>query len=421
MTEGKMAKGAVLKRCTQCHQYLPLASFARNASRKDGLQDICRDDMAKYWKSPKAERVPLKSNGTELSLRLEIPEDVSSQTIFEKEVPLDKMFVHTRDLQSGYARTLRENRVQKLIQEWDWRAVGVIYLSLHDDGRYAIIDGQHRWEAAKRLGYKGLDAYVYIDLTVAQEAELYRRYGEYLKQTALDRYHAGITARLPEFMALKRILDEVGLKVPQTGKGTSMKMTINSIESVTWVAEHFDVYILTDTLTLLRDLWEDNPRTWNGNFVKGTAHFLARYQKNSKFRKKRLFDIMQRRGLNYIEEKAGHLKASGQAGDYGVAFGQQLLILYNTQLGENHKLGVWTTFITDRGRKEIKERQTGNTHRNGSQNGQSDSYSIPKRIDKEPTTEIVCPTCHAKKGYRCKDLKGTWMATPHPDRVLRDT
>src|SRR5258708_7808516 len=94
-----------------------------------------------------------------------VPSEIREVTIFERRVPLNRMFVHYRDQPGGYARPLREPRVKKLVAEFDPLGVGVLYLSMRDDGSYWIIDGQHRAEAARRVGLPGLDAYVYIDLT----------------------------------------------------------------------------------------------------------------------------------------------------------------------------------------------------------------------------------------------------------------
>lgn len=73
-------------------------------------------------------------------------EEIEASTLFDR-VSVRDMFVDP-----SYGRRLDPNAVDKLLREWDERALGTLMLSLRPDGRYAIIDGQHRRAGAKRMG-----------------------------------------------------------------------------------------------------------------------------------------------------------------------------------------------------------------------------------------------------------------------------
>ncbi|WP_417459057.1 hypothetical protein [Kordiimonas sp.] len=52
------AKQKTEKRCSHCREFLPLASFYRNASRPDGLANNCRDCTKAITKTVKARNQP---------------------------------------------------------------------------------------------------------------------------------------------------------------------------------------------------------------------------------------------------------------------------------------------------------------------------------------------------------------------------
>lgn len=63
------------KVCIKCHLLLPTSAFAKNAARKDGLQNMCKECRRKY----DAERLPIRKQIAE--------ENRSSLTIKEKTCP----------------------------------------------------------------------------------------------------------------------------------------------------------------------------------------------------------------------------------------------------------------------------------------------------------------------------------------------
>ena len=63
-------------------------------------------------------------------------EGLADQTI--EVIPLDRMFLET------YQRTLQQHKVDKIVKEFDSSKLGVLMVSERPDGRYAVIDGQHR-------------------------------------------------------------------------------------------------------------------------------------------------------------------------------------------------------------------------------------------------------------------------------------
>jgi hypothetical protein len=75
----------------------------------------------------------------------------------------------------SYQRVPSAHRVSEIAKNFNKSAIGVVTLSMRDNGDLYVIDGQHRVEAMKKLnkGNDDINAIVYFELTVKQEAELF--------------------------------------------------------------------------------------------------------------------------------------------------------------------------------------------------------------------------------------------------------
>jgi ParB-like nuclease domain len=63
---------------------------------------------------------------------------------------IDKSRLH---IDRSYQRKLWPNRITRIAANWSWVSCGALIVSHRGDGHYFIIDGQHRWEAAKLVKY----------------------------------------------------------------------------------------------------------------------------------------------------------------------------------------------------------------------------------------------------------------------------
>src|SRR5678816_2340750 len=138
-------------------------------------------------------------------------QELDSKTIYEI-VPTSKMFV------ASYGRPLSVAKVQRIARAFDERAIGTVYLSLRNNGEYAILDGQHRVAAANLKGIYELPARVFIDLSYEDEAALYVKFATVNKQTSLDRWRARVIAKEPKVQDITDLLQSIGLTVSYSGQ-----------------------------------------------------------------------------------------------------------------------------------------------------------------------------------------------------------
>lgn len=71
---------------------------------------------------------------------------------------------------ADYQRGVNYRKVKRYYENYDADIYGIIIVS-HRDGKYYVIDGQHRVEVAKRLGLKSIMCQILEGLTYEDEAD----------------------------------------------------------------------------------------------------------------------------------------------------------------------------------------------------------------------------------------------------------
>ena len=123
-----------------------------------------------------------------------------------------------------YQRPLDNARARQMARGWDRRLAGIVEVS--DRGelasrRFAVIDGQHRWAAAREAGFKVMVANVHNGLSVADEARLFDRLNrERRRITTWDHWFARRASGEPTVGQIEKIAQAIGLVIdssPRTG------------------------------------------------------------------------------------------------------------------------------------------------------------------------------------------------------------
>lgn len=114
-------------------------------------------------------------------------------------------------------RELRPYRVSHLVSNFDPEQIGNPTVN-HRDGVYYILDGHHRVEACKAIGWgdQSLQCWTYEGLTEAEEAETFLKLNDKLTVSTFDKFKVGVQAgRLAE-SDVDRIVRFHGLRVAQS-------------------------------------------------------------------------------------------------------------------------------------------------------------------------------------------------------------
>lgn len=205
------------------------------------------------------------------------------------EVPLRLLRVDPR-----YQRKVNAAFVRKAVKRFEADAVGVITLSLRDDGYYYIIDGQQRSEIMR--GVEGVDGSISgrykRGMTLQQEAELFRLLDTKWTMSVDDKFRAYLAAGEPDIVMLDAIAKRHGWE-PGPGRPTGSRY--GCIRGCGWAFHAMQTSPLSagenadHVLGLAARAWPDRPML-PSSLLDGLLMFHARYR--GKYDPKRLVTVL---------------------------------------------------------------------------------------------------------------------------------
>lgn len=155
-----------------------------------------------------------------------------------------------------YQRALDTARCRKMADEWNPRLVGTIEVSDRGDDhrpRYAVMDGQHRWGAAKLIDPPPLlVANVHSGLTIPDEAGLFDKFNRQRKQTtSFDNWRARRLSGDEQVLAIESVVHGYGLDV-ELAPGDGRIACVSAMETV---VKRGGTPLLGETLSLITATW----------------------------------------------------------------------------------------------------------------------------------------------------------------------
>jgi hypothetical protein len=127
-------------------------------------------------------------------------------------LPLDRLVVDDR-YQRQIGKDGRANAL-RIAAAFDWRKFTPVIVTPQPDGRFAIIDGQHRATAALTRGDVQMVPCMVVQVTPEEAAEVFAAInGQVTRMTALQIYAARLAAKEGSALLLERVLAEAGVRV----------------------------------------------------------------------------------------------------------------------------------------------------------------------------------------------------------------
>ncbi|MEV6281040.1 DUF6551 family protein [Nocardia sp. NPDC051832] len=268
----------------------------------------------------------------EMTALLDRPETLSVPDVFVDAIPVTAMFVDP-----SYQRELDLPRVRHMVKNWDRRLVGVVEVSdrgpRHPQGRYALINGQHRWAAAGRRDPGAvMVANVRTGLSVTQEAILFHQIDANTRRlTTWDRWHSREAAGELVVLDIKAVTDSVGLKISMTPTDGNIRCTA-TLERVCRLG---GTLLLGNTLRLILQAWGRRLDAVDAPLVTGLSLFLHTYS-DAGLDYRRLVDVLVDFLPGTLKGRAVALREIEKNGPVGKYIALVVLAAYNS--GHNPKL-----------------------------------------------------------------------------------
>ena len=201
----------------------------------------------------------------------------------EADVPRTEIYLSLSELYAGqpYQRPIKEAEVNRLVREWDARLLTPLVVS-YRDGRYYIVDGQHR-ACALRLKNDGKDTValcqVYRGLTYEQEAELYYKLDRAKGHLRLPYATKALleSGSDPELTEVNRLLNDAGF-IWALDKPSGKDFEIESTRTVINAYRLLGGTAFSRMLLLLARTWHGAPASLKSSILSGMALFVKTYE-----------------------------------------------------------------------------------------------------------------------------------------------
>ena len=180
----------------------------------------------------------------------------------------------------GYQRTVQEKDLAKLLREWDNRVLEPLLVSFRD-GKYYVIDGQHRLAAIRRMNDDKdaiIPCTVLTGLTYEDEADLFYRIDAAKRRlSAAQATKALVEAETdPEINEVLRLIKDAGFVwVLENRRGGTNE--ISSTRAVIKAYRDLGAEAFARMLALLKSTWDGDPNSLLAAMIAGMALFLKTY------------------------------------------------------------------------------------------------------------------------------------------------
>lgn len=158
----------------------------------------------------------------------------------------------------SYQSEIVAPRLKRIIETFDPEKVGFVYLSLRENGKLYVVDGQHRVEAIRflqRIVGPMVPAIVQTGMTTQAEAKFFTTQSATHRRTVTpdNIHHASLEAGDQTALAIERIVRRCGYYMgnrKQDGFGR-----LRPVSTVYEIAERYGYQVLADTLTFVTRTW----------------------------------------------------------------------------------------------------------------------------------------------------------------------
>lgn len=184
-----------------------------------------------------------------------------------KWVPIEKMKVSPTA-----QRDLNQSRVDHLAANFDLEQLGTPTVN-ERGGAYYLLDGQHRIEALKAIGFGDLDVqcWTYEGLSDEEMADRFDRLNDVLAVNAFDKFRVRVQAGREIETDVDRIVRAAGLCVSRD----EVPGAIRAVSTLTKVYKRSDPQTLGRALRIIRDAYGDPGL--DAPVIDGIGHLCQRY------------------------------------------------------------------------------------------------------------------------------------------------
>lgn len=173
-----------------------------------------------------------------------------------------------------YQRVMNMRNVAGIVKHFDPAKLGVLVVSHRKDGTYAVLDGQHRLTALRKLGYTATNCIVLEGMSIREEADYFRRQNENKQSLRIaDTFNASVWAEDEESLQIKRLMDKYSFRHGKSGQ----PMCICAVGALQQIIRQMGVEALDRTLACIAATWPKDTTILRREMLAGLGEFWRRY------------------------------------------------------------------------------------------------------------------------------------------------
>ena len=229
-------------------------------------------------------------------------------------------------------RDIRLSKVKDIVKNFNYKSIGRI-LCNYRDGKYYIIDGQHRVMALNKLKYKAVECDVYINLSEMEEAEIYKYMAKTSLHSTYEKFRAELVLGTELHTDINNTIKNLGFNISNHKNSKN----ISCIKDLTFCYKK-DKELLIQVINIFKSCF-DLKNGISGVELKGMFLFLIKALENKKFD----LNFFTKRIATLPQSKLSRLGAENKqatnttpAKGYAIA----LLVTYNHNKTEKNRISL---------------------------------------------------------------------------------
>lgn len=238
----------------------------------------------------------------------------------------------------SYGRTLDLWQVRRIAEHFTWLGFGRPVASARKDGRYALLDGQHRIRAAQKV--YGDDVLIpvvtHFDLTPQQEAAGWDDLNNFKARKPFEKLRAAYAADKPDAVQLVDFMRRSGIRIygidTEAASDKNAFMAVNL--AVKYQKRDWDTF--KKTIETLKTVWEEQPAWLSSPPIQGVFRILYAYKAEVDYG--RLVDVLARRLPSHLVREANNIRGAITAVTPETAAARTVLVWYNNRLTQRKRL-----------------------------------------------------------------------------------
>ena len=209
-----------------------------------------------------------------------------------------------------------QTHINRIVRAFNWNCYQPIIITERADGRYAVIDGQHRLEAARKHPLiDSLPCYIIDAPDVAVQAQVFVEVNSARRSlTSSQKFFASLAAGEKTAVSLKKICDaaQVTILRGSPGKATPPRALLGPLVAQRLV-QRFGVRAVRNAMHLLAETHGQTPGAFRSAIISALTRIVA-----GPHSRERLRAVLQATDLDHLLGQASALARGGGGGSLAV-------------------------------------------------------------------------------------------------------